>query len=169
VRLHPAVKLLAVIVLGVGVGVAYHRLHRSPAQKALTQLVEQDLPKIKPAEKAIYERLNRLDQAPGLKPEEARALLVDDVIPRLVRLKKQVEELPAPEDETRALKDEYLRVTDQLIDACRTCVRVIDDPKLPTAEGFKQVRDRFAQVNAAYRAWDQHLAEACVRHRLTAP
>jgi hypothetical protein len=169
VRLHPAIKVLAVVVIGVGVGVGYHRLHRTEAQKALTQFVEQDLPKIKPAEGAIYDRLNRLDRAPGLKPDEARALLVDDVVPRLVRLKKQVEELPAPEDETRALKQEYLRVTDQLIDACRTCVRVIDDPKLSTGDGLKQVRDRFAQVNAAYRDWDKHLAEACVRHRLAAP
>ena len=34
-------------------------------------------------------RLRPLDQRPGLAPDAARALLVDDVIPRLVRLRKR--------------------------------------------------------------------------------
>jgi hypothetical protein len=48
-------------------------------------------------------------------------------------------------------------------------VRIIDDPKLSTGDGLLQVRRRFAQVEAAYQAWDRHVAEACARHRLAAP
>jgi hypothetical protein len=169
VKLHRVIRIVAVIVFAAGVGVAYHRLHRTPEQQALRQLVEDDLPKIRPAESAIYQRLDRLWRAPGLKPEEARTLLVDDVIPRLVRLRKQVEELPAPESEVRALLAEYLSITDQLIDACRTCVRVIDDPKLSTKQGLDQVQRRFTIVHDAYLTWDHHVAEACARHGLAAP
>jgi hypothetical protein len=166
---HRVIRFVAIAVFAAGLGLAYHRLHRTPEQDALQQLVEVDLPKIRPAESAVNERIQRLGQAPGLKPEEARTLLVDDVIPRLVRLRKQVEELPRPEAETRALLDEYLQVTDQLVDACRTCVRIIDDPKLSTGDGLLQVRRRFAQVEAAYQAWDRHVADACARHHLAAP
>jgi hypothetical protein len=161
--------MLALIGFLAGAGLAFHRLHRTPEQESLQRLVEVELPKIRPGEAAVNERIERLGRAPGLKPDEARALLVDDVIPRLVRLRKQVEELPRSETESRLLLDEYLKVTDQLVDACRTCVRIIDDPKLSTQDGLKQVRDRFAEVHRAYQAWDQHVAEACARHRLAPP
>jgi hypothetical protein len=168
-RAHLAIRLAALIAFAGGLGLAYHRLHRTPEQEALQKLVEDDLPKLRGPEGEIEARVSRLNRAPGLKPDEARALLVDDVLPRLVRLKKQAEELPAPTPETRALRDEYLKVTDQLVDACRTCVRIIDDPKLSEGVGVAQVRERFLAVSQAYRAWDQHVAEACARHRLAAP
>jgi len=168
-RIHLAIRLAALIAFAAGLGLAYHRLHRTPEQEALQKLVELDLPKLRGPEGEIEARVDRLNRAPGLKPDEARALLVDDVLPRLVRLKKQAEELPAPTPESRALVDEYLKVTDQLIDACRTCVRIIDDPKMSTGAGVAEVRQRFAQVHEAYRVWDRHVAEACARHRLAAP
>jgi hypothetical protein len=166
---HRTIRLASLVVFAAALGLAYHRLHRTPEQDALTRYVESDLPKLRGNEAAIEERIGRLGQAPGLKPEEARTLLVDDVIPRLLRLRKQAEEIKADTDETRALSDEYLRVTDELVDACRACVHVIDDPKLSTADGVKQVRQRFAEVHAAYRRWDEHVAAACARHRLAPP
>jgi hypothetical protein len=169
VNVHKIIRIAAVFLFAFGVGVGYHRLHRTPEQTALRQLVEDDLPKLRPSETAIYDRLDQLWRSPGLKPDEARRLLVDDVIPRLVRLRKQVEELPLPEAETRALLEEYLQATDQLIAACRTCVRIIDDPKLSTLDGMKQVRERFATVEGAFRTWDRHVTEACARHQLAAP
>jgi hypothetical protein len=169
VSLHRAIRVAAFLALAAGLGFAYHRFHRTDEQQALTRLVQEELPKISGPENEINARIERLGQAPGLKPEEARSLLVQDVVPRLLRLRKQVAELPRPTPETRALLDEYLRVTDELVDACRTCVRIIDDPKLSTGDGLAQVRKRFSAVHAAYRAWDLHLAEACARHKLAAP
>src|SRR5688572_18198924 len=112
---HRLIRVAALLVLAGSLGLAYHRLRRTPEQKALTQFVEVDLPKLVSSEGPIHERIDRLGRAPGLKPEEARTLLVDDVIPRLLRLRKQADEVPAPTPETKALIAEYQKVTDDLI------------------------------------------------------
>lgn len=166
---HRAIRFASLIAFAAGVGLLVSRLHRTDEQDDLTRYVNEDVPKLRASEQPIDERVDRLAQAPGLKPEAARTLLVDDVIPRLIRLRKQVEELPSKTPETRRLNAEYLRVTDRYIDACRACVRVIDDPKLSTADGVKQVRQRFDEVRQAYADWEAHVAEACVRNRLAKP
>jgi hypothetical protein len=169
IDLHRAVRLLSLIVFAVACGLAMHRLRRTPEQVDLTRYVEIELPNVFRSEQQIQGRIDRLGRAPGLPPAEARALLVDDVIPRLLRLRKQIEGLAHDTDETTALNAEYLALTDRLIDACRTCVRIIDDPKLPEAEGLAQVRRRFAEVHDAYHVWNEHVRQACRRHRLAPP
>ena len=77
--------------------------------------------------------------------------------------------MPLRTDETRGSTTSTCRSTDQLIDACRTCVHVIDDPKLPDGAGLVQVRERFADVHRTLQAWDDHVRAACVRHRLAPP
>ena len=84
-------------------------------------------------------------------------------------LRRQAEGLSLHTDEARRLNQEYLGVVDQLIDACRACVRVIDDPKLPDGAGLVLVRERFADVHRALEAWDRDVRTACVRHRLAKP
>jgi hypothetical protein len=166
---HRAIRVALLGVLAGGVGLLIHRLERSPEQKDLARYVEVEVPALRAVEQPIEERIERLDHAPGLKPDEARALLVDDVIPRLIKLRKAAGEVRADTQETKELHAEYLRVTDRLIEACRTCVRVIDDPKVSTVDGFTKVRDEFAQVRQAYVDWDEHVRQACVRHRLSPP
>ncbi len=168
-NVHRVIRVGSLLVFAGACTLLYHRLKRTPEQEDLTRYVETEVPRLRAAEGPIQERIDRLGRAPGLKPEEARTLLVDDVIPRLIRLRKQAEELGGHTPELRALNDEYLKVTDTLIDACRSCVHVIDDPKLSTADGLKQVRDRFEAVRQAYRDWDAHVQEACRRHRLSPP
>lgn len=171
VNVHRAIRVASLIVFAGALGLLYHRVRRTPEQQDLTRYVEVEVPRLIAAEQPIQERIDRLGQAPGLKPDEARALLVDDVIPRLIRLRRQAEELSGDgrTAETRALNDEYLQVTDRLVDACRNCVRVIDDPKLSTAAGLQQVRARFAEVRQAYQSWDEHVQQACRRHKLAPP
>ncbi len=166
---HRAIRLASLLVFAAALGLLIYKLKRSPEQQDLTRYVEVEVPAMLAAEQPIHERIDRLGQAPGLKPEEARKLIVDDVIPRLLKLKKGVEQIKTSTMETRQLNLEYLRVTDELIDACRKCVQVIDDPKLSTVDGLKAVRARFAEVRSAYQAWDTHVQEACVRHRLAKP
>src|SRR5262245_46241296 len=125
------VRLVTLVAFGVAVGLLMHRLRRTPEQRDLTRYVQVDVPRLVASEQPIHERLQRLTTAPGLKPEEARALLVDEVVPRLIQLRRQAEGLNLETAETRQLNQEYLAATDQLIDACRACVRVIDDPQLP--------------------------------------
>jgi len=131
--------------------------------------VKVEIPSLFSVEEPIDERLARLNKAPGLKPEEARALLVDDVIPRIVKLRRQAADLQLHTYEAQRLNQEYLGVIDQLIDACRACVRVMDDPQLPEGAGMVVVRERFADVRRALGAWDDHVREACVRNRLAKP
>jgi hypothetical protein len=163
------VRFAIFFAFAVACGLAVHRFRRTPEQVALTRYVELELPGLRMSERLVEERIDRLGQAPGLPPAEARALLVDDVIPRLVRLRKQADALTHDTPETMRLSEEYLAVTDRLIDACRTCVRVIDDPHLSTGGGLKEVRRHFAEVRAAYQTWEEHLAAACRRHRLAKP
>ncbi len=163
------IRVVSLLVFGVACGLAVHRLRRTPEQQELTHYVQVDLPALFRSEEPIDERIERLGKVPGLKPPEARALLVDDVLPRLVKLRRQAEAVTLRTDEARRLNAEYLAVTDQLIDACRACVRVIDDPALPDGAGLVVVRERFADVRRAYQAWDEHVRQACVRHRLAQP
>jgi hypothetical protein len=150
-----------------GVGLWVHRLRRTPDQDALRRLVEVQLPPLADQEAQIHAQIDRLGAAPGLAPAAARALLVDDVIPRLLRLRRAAEALredPAPA--TRPLAAQYLALVDQLIDACRSCVRVIDDPSLPTGAGLVLVRERFIDVDRRRAAFEAALGRACATHRL---
>ena len=70
----------------------------------------------------------------------------------------------------RQLNQEYLGVVDQLIDACRACVRVIDDPQAarrrrPGAGARALRRRRIARS----RRGTSTCAIACVRNRLAKP
>jgi hypothetical protein len=163
------IRVLTLIVFAAACGLLLHRLRRTPEQQELTHYVQVEIPSLFSLEQPIDERIARLNQAPGLKPEEARSLLVDDVIPRLLALRKQAAGLPLQTAEARRLNGEYLAVVDQLVDACRACVRVIDDPKLPDGAGLVLVRERFADVHRALAAWDDDVRTTCVRHRLAKP
>jgi len=168
-HLNRIVRVLTLVVFAAACGLLVHRLRRTPEQQELSHYVKVEIPSLFSVEEPIDERIARLNKAPGLKPEEARALLVDDVIPRLVMLRRQADGLQLKTGEARQLNQEYLGVVDQLIDACRACVRVIDDPKLPDGAGLVLVRERFADVHRALEAWDEHVRIACVRNRLAKP
>ncbi|HEX9104154.1 MAG TPA: hypothetical protein VF997_18205 [Polyangia bacterium] len=168
-HINRVVRVLTLIAFAAACGLLLHRLRRTPEQQELSHYVQMEIPSLFSVEQPIDERIARLDKAPGLKPEEARSLLVDDVIPRLLTLRKQADGLQLHTDEARRLNQEYLGVIDQLVDACRACVRVIDDPKLPDGAGLVLVRERFADVHRALVAWDEDVRTACVRHRLAKP
>ncbi len=151
------------------IGLLIHRFRRTPEQQELTHYIEKEVPSLFSLEQPIDERIERLNRAPGLQPEEARALLVNDIIPRLIALRRQAEGLPLATDEAKKLNSEYIGLLAQLVDACRACVQVIDDPKLPDGAGLVLVRERFADIRRAYRTWNGHVRMACVRHRLAPP
>jgi hypothetical protein len=167
--MNRAIRLVSLLGFGVACGVLLHRLHRTAEQVELTQYVQKMLPSLFMNQQPVDEAIARLGRAPGPKPDEARALLVEDVIPRLLKLRKQAEAIELHTREARALNDEYIAVNEQLIDACRACVRVIDDPQLPGNAGLVMVREHFAAVHRAYQTWEQHVREACLRHRLAQP
>ncbi len=163
---HKIIRVICLLAAAGGVGLLLHRLNRTPEQKELSRYVEVEVPAVLALEAPIQDRIDRLGKAPGLKPEEARTLLVDDVIPRLIKLRKQVVDLKLETLEVKALNDEYAKVTDRLIDACRACVKVIDDPKVSTVDGMKQVKTEFAAVHDAYATWGENVKKSAARHRL---
>lgn len=162
-------RLVILLVFAATIGLAIHRFRRTPEQLELTQYIEKEVPSLFSLEQPIDERIERLSRAPGLQPDEARTLLVNDIIPRLIALRRQAEGLPLRTDEAKKLNAEYIALTAQLVDACRACVQVIDDPKLPDGAGLVLVRERFADIRSAYQKWDAHVRLACVRHRLAPP
>jgi hypothetical protein len=168
-HLNRVIRVLTLVLFAAACGLLVHRLRRTPEQQELSHYVSVEIPSLFSVEEPIDARIARLNKAPGLKPEEARGLLVDEIIPRLVMLRRQAEGLQLKTGEARQLNQEYLGVVDQLIDACRACVRVIDDPQLPDGAGLVLVRERFADVHRALEAWDEHVRIACVRHRLAKP
>jgi hypothetical protein len=160
-------RLCVLLAFACGIGLLVHRLRRTPEQKDLTRFVEVDVPRLRAAEQPIFDRVQRLD--PKLTPERARAVFVDEINPRLIALRKQAESLRSETRETRLLIDEYLQVTDRLIDACRAAVHAIDDPELPGGAGYLVVKEHFVDVDRARAAWDEHVRAACVQHRLAPP
>jgi hypothetical protein len=161
---------VTLVTFACALGLLVHRLRRSPEQVAIQRYVELLAPPLLDAEKPIDAELERLTTTPGPSAREARALLVDDVIPRLLKLRRQAVEVALnAEPAVKPLADEYLQVTDRVIDACRACVRVIDDPSLPTGAGAVLVRERFADVATAHRAWEADVRRACEVYHLAPP
>src|SRR5947209_1299751 len=102
-----AIRILSLVAIAAGIGLGWHRLQRTPEQKDLTHYVEVELPALFEAERPIHASIERLGRAPGLKPEEARKLLVEEVIPRLLKLKKGAEGARTDTGETRGLNAGY--------------------------------------------------------------
>lgn len=152
-----------------GVAVAWQRYHTTDEQLELGRYVEMQVPSLLDMERAVYQRIDRLSTAPGPSPAEARALLVDDVMPRLIALRTKARSVEAHTPALRAIDDEYLATVDKLIEACRAAVRAIDDPSLSSEAGEELVRRKFYEAGTASKAWSQHLREACVKAKLTPP
>jgi hypothetical protein len=165
---HRIVRFAILLVFAGAVGLAVHRFRRTPDQVALARYVELLMPPILAAEAQVESALERLSATPSPTPAQARSLLIDDVIPRLVRLRQRSEDVRAnAEPATRPLAISYLALVDQLIDACRACVRIIDDPTLPQGAGARLVHERFVDVRASRLRWEEELRRALTAHRIT--
>ncbi|MFO0574898.1 MAG: hypothetical protein U1A78_12985 [Polyangia bacterium] len=146
----------------------YQRYHRSDEQTELMRYVEVDVPALDQVQAPIVRRIESLLAARSLTAAEARRMLVDELTPDLVKLRRLAE---APlrasrTSEVTVLATEYRTIIEDLIDACRTAVRVIDDPKLGGAEGLAQVRTALRKAAERDHTWREHVAETTSRLRL---
>jgi hypothetical protein len=169
---HWAARVLFVVGAVGAVIFLLWRHKKTPEQIDLANYVERTLPWLRSREAPVEAEIAKLSGkgAPG--PEAARKMLVDEIIPSLLKLKKEATNFHPETKDVEELHLRYVAVTDRLIDACRACVRVIDDPKLSTADGVKTIRDEFAAVRTAYASWDTDLDALCKRHHIrlkTAP
>lgn len=154
VRIVTGVMLLVAIVVGA------RKFRTTPEQEELSRYVQLTVPVYLREVADVEDRITRLDR-PGLKPEEARAILVDEVTPLALRARKHATAVQADVPSVKASNEEFLAALDQLIDTARTAVRAIDDPALSGEEGHRQVKDKHRAAGEAIRAWMQHLAERC--------
>lgn len=161
-------RLGIVAMLVVGGGYLYKRHHRSDEQTELMRYVEIDVAALDQVQGPIVRRIEDLLRARSLTAEEARRQLVDELIPQLVKLRKLAE---APvrasrTPEVHTLATEYQAIIEELIAACRTAVRVIDDPKLGGREALEQVRAALRRAAERDRTWRTHVSDTTERLRL---
>ncbi len=155
----------ALLVLA-AVAVGYRRFHRTPEQIELQQYIEFDVPRLSETEAPIRSGIAALLRAPGLPIADARRLLVDQLMPRLLLLRKTADVAFAQTNEVRLLKQEYVAIIDRLIETCRRCIRFIDDPKPNGAAQFLQFQKELRDITQAFTDWSLHVKSACHRHHL---
>lgn len=157
------VRMLILAMLALGLAVLYHRHHLSDEQRELLRYVEVDVATLRKREDPIEAQLSAWLGDPRQSREQARAQLVDEVIPQLIQLRKAAE-LPVQAAQTpvvKGLASEYQEVVAALIEACRTAVRVIDDqaPGRDPHAGLVQIRAGFAAAAARSRTWESHVKQ----------
>ncbi len=158
---------LAMVVTGVFIG--WQKWHSTDEQDELVRYVEHQVPAYLERERAVYDRLAELEHEPGPSPPEARKLLVDDVIPKLIALKASARSVVAKSGALKQVNEEYLAYLDRLIEACRVSVRSIDDPAVDGAAANKLIRQRFREAGEASQRWSVDLRNACIKAGLSPP
>lgn len=154
-------RLGIVAMLSVTGAFLYTRYHQTPEQAELVRYVENDLPSLDGVERPIVQTMEALLASRTTRPEDARRILVDELMPQLIRLRK-LAEAPVRASQTPAVQQlaaEYRATVDEFIEACRTAVRVIDDPKLEARVGLSQVQAAFQHAAERSQAWRSHVAE----------
>lgn len=139
----------------------YLRYHKSDEQVDLIRYVEVDLPALDAVEAPIVARIQSLFDEKRRQPEDVRRELSDELMPGLIRLRKNAE-APLNAARTapvRALATEYRETIEALIEACRAALRVIDDPKMDPMEGMMQVRRALYSAAEKNQTWRRHVAE----------
>ena len=161
-------RLGIVAMLTITAVVMYSRYHQTTEQVELVRYIENELPALDLYEGPIVARLQQLLADKGKSPEAARRELVDELMPALVRLRKLAEApvRAATTPPVQQLAEEYRASVDAFIDACRTALHVIDDPKLDAQAGASQVQAAFARAAERSQAWRTHVAETTARLRL---
>lgn len=154
-------RLGIVAMLSVSGAFLYTRYHQTPEQVELVRYVENDIPSLDAVERPIVSTMQSLLDSRTTRPEDARRILVDELMPQLIRLRK-LAEAPVRASQThavQALAREYQGTVDEFIDACRTAVRVIDDPHLEARSGLAQVKAAFQRAAERSQSWRGHVAK----------
>jgi uncharacterized membrane protein YccC len=140
----------------------------SAEQQELIRYVEINIPALEYHETPILSQLDMLLRDKSLQPADARKKLADELMPALVRLRK-VADGPVDAAKTpavRQLAEEYRQSVEELINVCRTTIRVIDDPKLSDREGYKQVLSSLQRAIEQNHKWRAHVSETTDRLQL---
>lgn len=162
---HTALRVVGVLAICGGAAFGLRRCETTPEQADLEHFVTVELPHLQRADREVQERLERLGDL-KLKPEDARKLITDDLMPRLVKLSRAATEVRRSTAEVDGLCRAYAQVIDRVSQALRVCLKAIDAPTLVATDALAQIRAEFAAVDRAYRAWDDRLDRALRAHDL---
>ena len=166
---HRVFRVLLIFVIASGAGLAFNRLRRTPEQVELAHYIELDLPALMNEQHAITDELDVLMQSTKLPADNARKRLVDQITPRLVKLRRRAEAFAPATVTVRQLAAEHLNVLDAWTEAARVAVRAIEDPTLSTEAGFAAVRERLADAARSDKTWRAHVVQTCEHNRLAPP
>jgi hypothetical protein len=166
---HRGIRVAMVLVIAAGFGLLNHRMKRTPEQVELARYVEREVPGLLAEEHQIVDGIAALYAMKTLTPAGARSRLVDDLQPRLTRLRHRAEALSPSTLTVRQLAADYLGVLDAWIETVRTAVHAIDDPKITTEAAEASVRERMADAAAADQRWRARIVQTCEHHHLSKP
>ncbi|HMU38634.1 MAG TPA: hypothetical protein PKE31_06440 [Pseudomonadota bacterium] len=160
---------VGIVVMLIVTGVYVARWNQlTDEQEEMVRYVEVNIPAVEYHEAPILSQIDLLLRDKTQRPEAARKQLSDELMPALVRLRK-VADGPVAAAKTPAVKqlaEEYRQSVEELINVCRTTIRVIDDPKLGEKEGYSQVLEALRRAVGKNRAWREHVAETTARLKL---
>lgn len=160
-RALTAAMVVAAVVL------LWKKFHRTAEQDELTRYATLTVPafldEVARAEALLDQLTGRPTGKPALKPAEARALLVDELGPLLVRMRDRAEHIGAESASVRASNRDYLAAVARYVEVERAAVAAIDDAGLPPEEGYRRLREGRAAAEEAVRAWLRGLRTGCER------
>ena len=143
--------------------VHWYRKNRSTdEQEELSRFVELTVPSYLGYVADVEGRIDRLYAQSATTAAQARATLVDEVMPALIRARKHAASVPTRAPSVRALNDEYQAALERLMEVERAAVRAIDDPSLSAEEGHRQVKNRRHEADEALRKWMEDVRERCL-------
>ena len=163
-RTSPLVWILrlSTVVMVFAGGVEWYRKNRTTdEQDELLRFVQFTVPNYLGDVADAEARIDRLSATPGISATEARARLVDDVMPQLIRARKRAVSVKAQAPSVRALNDEYQAALERLMEVERAAVRAIDDPSISPEVANRQVRDRRHEADGAFRQWMDDVRDRC--------
>jgi hypothetical protein len=166
---HRGIRVAMVLVIAAGFGLLNHRMKRTAEQVELARYVEREVPPLLEEEQQIVDGIGATYANKTLTPAGARSRFIDDIQPRLTRLRHRAEALSPTTLTVRQLAADYLGVLDAWIETVRTAVHAIDDPKITTEVALASVRERMADAAAADQRWRARVVETCEHHHLAKP
>lgn len=154
-----AVRLLTVAMLVVGIVVLVQRARPSASQEELVRYATFTVPSYLDELARLHVLLDRLGGS-ALQPAEARTLLVDELMPALIRMRKRAEQVKTEAPAVAQSNAEYLAALDLYLEMQRAAVRTLDDPAAG-AEGARAYSGKRREADEAVRAFMAHLRERC--------
>ena len=154
---------LTVLMLVVGIGVASRKFQPTAEQEELERYVDLTVPGYLEEVAAVHERFARLVGGASIEPAAARAQIVDEITPMLVRLRKHALAVKAVSPSVKERNVEFVAAVDAYIALGRVSVQAIDEPAAAAEERARRVREGSRAADEAMRQWMVHLRESCAR------